>query len=41
MTLASVSTVTAATAAIAPHSREIAEAETVPAGISPAQEATA
>lgn len=40
MTLASVSTVTAVTAAIAPHSREIAEAETMPAGISLAQEAT-
>jgi proton glutamate symport protein len=41
MTLASVSTVTAVTAAIAPHSREIAEAETIPAGIPPAQVATA
>ncbi|WP_018183143.1 dicarboxylate/amino acid:cation symporter [Kaistia granuli] len=41
MTLASVSTVTAVTAAIAPHSREIAEAEPRPAGISPTQQATA
>jgi len=41
MTLASVSTVTAATAAIAPHEREIAEAEGVPAGRAPIQEATA
>jgi proton glutamate symport protein len=41
MTLASVSTVTAVTAAIAPHSREIAEAEPLLAGISPTQQATA